>query len=223
LSFKSILFDAADTLFHTRGTVGEIYGSVARQYGSSVPFDVIQASFVRQFRHSGPLSTSNEKNWWKDVVFRVFSEVGMVREFDQFFDQVYDKFKDSAGWILFPETLEVLDHLKTRGVKLGVISNFDSRVYTVMRSLEIFDFFDAITISSESGFAKPHPGIFEAAVRALGTPASEILLVGDSLHDDVEAATRAGLAAILIDRFGRYQSATHVHRIASLRELFPLI
>jgi putative hydrolase of the HAD superfamily len=92
-----------------------------------------------------------------------------------------------------------------------------------MRSLGILEFFDSVTISSESGFAKPNPGIFEAAIRSMGMPASQILLVGDSLRDDVEAGIQAGLAAVLIDRFERYPSATHVHRIGSLTEVFPLI
>src|SRR5882757_6022871 len=56
MKFRAILFDAAETLFTTRGSVGEIYGSVARQYGSRVSADVIQAAFVRQFRGAGPLS-----------------------------------------------------------------------------------------------------------------------------------------------------------------------
>ena len=221
--FKAVLFDAAETLFHTRGTVGEIYGEVAREFGSTVPPRVIHDSFLRQFSHSGPLSTANEKDWWKDIVHRVFTEVGMVRDFDVFFDQVYNKFRDSGGWMLYPETRELLQELKLRGLKLGVISNFDSRVYTVMRSLGILTFFDSVTISSETGFAKPDPRIFDAAVRSLGTAPVETLLVGDNLHDDVEAGNRAGLTAILLDRTGRYASLHHVQRISTLRDVLKLL
>lgn len=213
------MFDAAETLFTTRGSVGEIYSSVVREYGSTVPADVIQAAFVRNFRGAGPLTTGDQKQWWKDVVHRVFNEVGMVEHFDQFFDQVYDRFRDSQGWVLYPETLDVLRELKSRGLKLGVISNFDDRIYTVMRSLGILSFFHAVTISSETGFCKPDRSIFEAAVRSLDVPAAEILLIGDSLHDDVEAGKRAGLHAVLIDRRGRYTSIDHVQRISSLNEV----
>src|SRR5215470_17285815 len=123
MRFRAVLFDAAETLFTTRGSVGEIYGSIARQYGSNAPADAIQAAFARQFRGAGPLSTQDQRRWWKEVVHRVFSEVGMVDNFEQFFDQVYNRFRDSEGWILFPETKEVLEELKQRGFKLGVISN----------------------------------------------------------------------------------------------------
>ncbi len=222
MKVRAVLFDAAETLFTTRGSVGEIYGSVAREYGSTASPEAIQAAFVRNFRGAGPLSLDNQKAWWKDVVHRVFSEVGMVANFDNFFDKVYDRFRDSQGWTLFPETRDVLTQLKNRGFKLGVISNFDNRIYSVMDSLGIRSFFDAVTISSETGYCKPDVEIFQAALRALNIPADETLLVGDSLHDDVEAGIRAGLSAILIDRASRHGSAP-VSRILSLNELIPLL
>jgi putative hydrolase of the HAD superfamily len=222
MKFKGVLFDAAETLFTTRGSVGEIYGAVAREYGSKAEPEAIQAAFVRNFRGAGPVSVENQKLWWKDIVRRVFSEVGMVESFDKFFDQVYDTFRDSQGWVLFPETRQVLTDLKNRGLKLGVISNFDTRIYSVMESLSILQLFDTITTSSETGFCKPDREIFESAVRALNTAATETLMVGDNLRDDVEAGSRAGLRAILIDRTGRYAATPHP-RISSLIELIPLL
>src|SRR5262245_43486001 len=65
MKIDAVLFDAAETLFTTRGSVGEIYGEVARQFGSTTPSSEIQAAFVRQFRHSGPLAREDEKEWWK--------------------------------------------------------------------------------------------------------------------------------------------------------------
>jgi putative hydrolase of the HAD superfamily len=222
MKFRAVLFDAAETLFTTRGSVGEIYGKIAHDYGSKAPFDAIQAAFQRQFRGAGPLAVDDQKQWWREVVYRVFTEVGMVDNFDKFFEQVYDKFRDSEGWVLFPETREVLGELRSHGLKLGVISNFDDRIYSVMRSLEILSCFDTVTISSETGFCKPDIQIFEAAIHALGIPANEILLVGDSLHDDVEPGARAGLDVVLIDRRARHSSAGQIRRISSLRELLPI-
>jgi putative hydrolase of the HAD superfamily len=222
MKFRAVLFDAAETLFTTRGSVGEIYAAIAHQYGSTATPENIQAAFVRNFRGAGPVSTENQKEWWKDIVHRVFTEVGMVDKFDQFFDQVYDTFRNSQGWVLFPETLQVLKELKAAGCKLGVVSNFDSRIYTVMESLSILEFFDAVTTSSETGFCKPDRQIFEAAVRALKTKPSDTVIVGDSLRDDVEAGSRAGLHAILIDRKGRHASSS-VPKISSLRQLIPFV
>ena len=223
MAFRAVLFDAAETLFTTRGSVGHIYGSIARQYGSTASDEAIQAAFARQFRGAGPLSIQDQKRWWHDVVYRVFTEVGMVENFDEFFAKLYDRFRDSQGWVLFPETVEVLTELKNRNFKLGVISNFDNRAYSVMRSLEILHFFDAVTISSETGYCKPAREIFDVAIRALGMTAAEVLLIGDSLENDVEAGMRAGLSAVLIDRRNRQPVPPSVQRISSLRGVLPLV
>jgi putative hydrolase of the HAD superfamily len=215
---RAVLFDAAETLFTTRGSVGEIYAAIARQYGSTAAPDLIQAAFRRHFRGSGPLSIQDEKMFWKDVVYRVFNEVGMVKDFDAFFDLVYEKFRGAQGWMLFPETLDTLKQLKSLELKLGIISNFDSRIYPVLESLDIRDFFDAVIISSEVGYAKPSRQIFAAAVQALAVPAEEILMVGDSLDDDVDAAARCGLKAILVDRRNRHAVAPF-RRISLLTEV----
>ena len=219
MKYDVVLFDAAETLFTTRGTVGEIYGEVARRHGSNATPAEIQSAFVRQFRHSGPLTTENEREWWRDVVHRVFDDVGKVSNFDGFFDEVYEQFRDGRGWRLFPETLEVLVELRRLQYKLGVISNFDSRVYSVMESLKILPYFDSITISSETGYAKPHPEIFKAAIRAAGVPGSRILFIGDNLADDVQAGAAAGLHTVLIDRHGRYSGYDGVPIIQNLRQV----
>ena len=214
-----MLFDAAETLFTTRGSVGEIYASIARQYGSRSDPQTIQAAFIRHFRGAGPVSVRDEKQFWKDVVHAVFNEVGMVNDFDKFFDQVYDNFRGSQGWMLFPETLEVLKQLHGLGIKLGIVSNFDSRIYSVLDSLHIRHFFDAIVISSEAGCFKPDRCIFKAALEALNVPGSSVLMVGDSPRDDVEAAIEAGIPAVLMDRENTYSSKSHLRRISSLTEV----
>jgi len=221
VKFRAVLFDAAETLFTTRGSVGEIYANIARRFGSHADAKAIQTAFIRHFRGAGPLSVEDEKQWWKDIVRRVFTDVGMVEDFDNFFDQVYENFRDSQGWMLFPETLTVLNELKGLGLKLGVISNFDTRIYSVLDALGIRRFFDTVTISSEAGYSKPQPEIFDAAVRALGVPAPAVLMIGDSPHDDVEAAMQAGLAALLIDRSGRHHGKSHLQRISSLSDVIP--
>jgi putative hydrolase of the HAD superfamily len=223
MKFRAVLFDAAETLFTTRGSVGKIYAAAAREYGSEASPETIQTAFARHFLGGGPLSVQDQKRWWKDLVYRVFTDVGMVRNFDEFFDRVYDTFRDSQGWALFPDTLDVLKTLKGLDLKLGIVSNFDTRVYSVLESLGIRNLFDVIVLSSETGFSKPDTEIFEAAIKALGFQAKQILLVGDSLHDDIEAGSRAGLAAVLIDRTGRHAAKSGVTRISSLGEVQSLL
>ena len=222
MKYDAVLFDAAETLFTTRGSVGEIYAGVARRFGSTAQPTEIQEAFRRNFPHSGPLHPNDEKQWWKTVVRNVFDEVGMLRDFDQFFDEIYDLFRDSRGWMLFPETADVLDACRHHGMKLGLISNFDSRLYSVLKDLRIDSFFSSITICSETGYAKPQPEIFHAAIASLRTTPDRILFAGDSLVDDYTAGQSVGLDAVLVDRSGRYPAMRSIKRIASLTDLLPI-
>lgn len=218
-----MLFDAADTLFHPRGSVGEIYWSVAQTYGCRATAGEIQAAFRRQFKASGPLTTADERRWWRDVVFRVFTEVGMIERFDSFFDEVYARFADGNTWLLFPDTRATLEALARRDIPMGVISNFDSRLYGILERLGIDRFFQSVTISSESGAAKPDPRIFRRAAASLNMNPWQILVVGDSPDDDARGAERAGLIPVLLDRHGRYDALSGYTRIRSLEDVPALV
>ncbi|MDK2743840.1 MAG: HAD-IA family hydrolase [Nitrospira sp.] len=233
-SIRVVFFDAADTLFHVRGSVAEIYLRHAVQFGfrqkAESPAAITQA-FRRAFREAPPpvfAATDpaqikhSERLWWFDVVHNVFYRVGMFERFDEFFDQVFRAFEDHRSWCLFPETPSALAKLKALDLEIGIISNFDSRLFAVMRGLGIAEAFDTVTISSLTHAAKPAPRIFHVALEKHAVDPEEALHVGDSLKDDVEGARKAGLHAVLLDR-ERRQEQSGVQTIASLDELFPLL
>ena len=87
-------------------------------------------------------------------------------EFDAegYFEAVYAHFAQPGVWSAYPEVGEVLDALRGQGLALGVISNFDRRLYAVFDDLGLTRFFDHIVISSEVGADKPDPFIFQHAL-----------------------------------------------------------
>lgn len=233
-SIRVVFFDAADTLFHVQGSVAEIYLRHAVAYGFSLKPDsliAIKHAFSRAFREAPPpvfaaaepsRIKQSERLWWFDIVHHVFYRVGMFERFDEFFDHVFRVFEDHRSWRLFPETASTLTRLKARNLELGIISNFDSRLFTVMRGLGIAEAFDTVTISSLAQAAKPAPQIFHIALEKHAVDPDEALHIGDSLREDVEGAKKAGLHAVLLDRDGRRQPAD-VPSIKTLEELFPLL
>jgi len=233
-SIRVVFFDAADTLFHVHGSVAEIYLRHAAEFGFHEKPDslvAIKQAFSRAFREAPPpvfaetepsRIKQSERLWWFDIVHHVFYRVGMFERFDEFFDRVFRAFEDHRSWRLFPETVSTLAQLKAQGLELGIISNFDSRLFTVLRGLGIADTFDTVTISSLAQAAKPAPQIFHIALEKHAVDPEEALHVGDSLQDDVEGAKKAGLHAALLDRDGRRQPAD-VPSIKTLEELFPLL
>ena len=233
-SIRVVFFDAADTLFHVHGSVAEIYLRHAIEFGFSHKPDSLMAithAFSRALREAPPpvfaatepgRIKQSERLWWFDIVHNVFYRVGMFERFDDFFDQVFRTFEDHRAWRLFPETVSTLVQLKARGLELGIISNFDSRLFPVLRGLGIADTFDTVTISSLAQAAKPAPQIFYRALEQHAVDPEEALHVGDSLREDVEGARKAGLHAMLLDREGKYQSHG-MQTIQSLEGLLPLL
>jgi putative hydrolase of the HAD superfamily len=228
---KAIFFDAAGTLFTVNGSVGEIYAWIAREHGKTVSVKDLEAGFRRCFATAPPMAFPGaaseqipdlEKRWWQDVVQNVFAPLGPFPRFSEYFAALFAYFAKTEAWQLYPETLDTLVALRERGFKLGVISNFDSRLFGLLNGFDIAQFFDPIVISTQAGAAKPEGAIFAQALSRLGLLAEEALHVGDSLHADIVGAHAAGLMPVLIDRRGTEQDAAHYYRIQSLAELLML-
>jgi putative hydrolase of the HAD superfamily len=233
-SIRVVFFDAANTLFHVNGSVADIYLRHAVAYGFQETPDSlasIKQAFHRAFQDAPPpvfaatdpaQIKQSERLWWFDIVHNVFYRVGMFDRFDDFFERVFGVFEDPASWKLYPETRSVLAALRAQGLELGIISNFDSRLFSVMRGLGIAPLFDTVTISSLAHAAKPAPNIFRLAVEKHAVDPDEAVHVGDSPRDDAEGAAKAGLRAILIDRTGE-QAGTSWTTIRTLDELPSLV
>jgi len=231
---RVVFFDAAETLFHVNGSVADIYLRHAVQFGYQPrpeSIRLITEAFRRAFHDAPPpvfaatesaQIKQSERLWWFDVVHNVFYRVGMFERFDEFFEHVFDVFADPASWKLFPDVLPTLGQLRSLGLELGIVSNFDSRLFNVLRGLSIADLFDTITISSLAHAAKPSPKIFELALEQHAVEPGEAMHVGDSVRDDVEGATKAGLRAVLLTRQEK-QAPPDVQTIRALDELVPLV
>ena len=228
---QAVFFDAGGTLFETRGSVGEIYGNAAQRYGIETDPTNLQAAFIRHFRLQPPLAFPRgtpqaelhrlEKEWWRRLVQNVFTEHGAFPHFTEFFDDLYEYFRRKEAWQLFPETVPTLAALKARGLRLAVISNFDSRLDDLLRAFELAQYFEAIHISSRAGAAKPETAIFHAALSHSEIKAAHAIHVGDSLREDALGATTAGLHGVLLDRHQEVNdnSVTRIVHLAQLIEL----
>src|SRR6266550_2767586 len=102
--------------------------------------------------------------------------------------------------------------------RLGVISNADGQIASVLKHCGIADCFQTITDSGLFGCEKPRAEIFQAALREMDVRPEESLYVGDVYSVDYLGATRAGLQAILFDVAGAY-SNNGLKRVESLEEL----
>ena len=105
----------------------------------------------------------------------------------------------SSYYTLAASTHALLEALRSRGLKLAVVSNTASPQWLLEPVFErqgLAERVDAILLSSEVGKRKPHPAIFEAALATLGVSAHEAIHVGDRLEADVVGAARVGMKTV---------------------------
>jgi putative hydrolase of the HAD superfamily len=96
-------------------------------------------------------------------------------------------------------TPALLEALRGRGLKLGLVSNAFDPGWLLHRDLEqmgLADRLDFAVFSSEVGKRKPHPAIFERALGALGVEAADTVFVGDRLYEDVRGAGELGMTTV---------------------------
>lgn len=105
---------------------------------------------------------------------------------------------------LRPNVIEMLEGLKTRGYKLGVISNTMSlySVFDVLEGYGIRNYFQDVTLSSVTGLRKPNSDIFEISLRQMQSKAENSMYVGDTISRDVIGSKMHGFAvAVQIKSF----------------------
>jgi putative hydrolase of the HAD superfamily len=207
---RVVFFDAAGTLIVPREPVGESYARMARQYGVHTSGAAVNAAFRRVFHETPALAFGpglpaeelrrRERQWWRKLVVATFAGLGTFTDFDAYFAALFDFFADPGNWTACSEAAPTLELLRRDGVALGVISNFDHRLYRILDGLGLRRHFESITLSSETGWAKPHPQLFEAALHTHGVTAAEALHVGDSDHHDIGGAQSLGIATVHVDR-----------------------
>lgn len=121
--------------------------------------------------------------------------------------------------------VDVLRALRDRGSRLGLICNTGRTPGYAMRRLlsdyGVLGYFQATAFSNEEGIRKPNPEIFQRVLRQLGTPAAEVMHVGDNVVADIAGAKRSGMRAVLVR--ASYPSDLPVAPDAHIRNLGELL
>lgn len=138
--------------------------------------------------------------------------------------EIYDEWAACHHFHLYDDVEPVLRELARRDVKIGLISNSHRSLVSFEQHFELEGLISAAVSSSEHGYLKPHPSIFEAALRLAEVGPEESVMVGDSFSHDIEGARRVGMRGVLVHRGpGRAEAGGGIPVIRDLSELLPLI
>jgi putative hydrolase of the HAD superfamily len=223
--WRAIFFDAGNTLLRPWPSVGHIYAQTARRHGLALTVEWVERRFQSAWRSrhdlSKPRNDHHERRWWKVLVKRVFGERFAPRAFNAFFDELYDGFAHPRHWRFFPDALSTLRAVRRRGLRVGVVSNWDTRLLRLSDRLGLTKEVEFLLVSSVEGVAKPQAELFRRALAKAGVAAEEALHIGDSLVEDYWGARGAGLHARLLHREAAPPKRVSV--ITSLRDVVALL
>lgn len=191
MGIRGVLFDFAGTLFALEPDPTWL----TKLHGDGAPrtMDELDAMITRLTSINGQLADldSAEQHAWdhRDLdpglhrigYLAVLRGLGLSADSA---DAYYGLASDAANWRPYPDTVDVLLDLRRRGIPVAVVSNIAWDIRPAFQAAGVHDAVDAYVLSYEHGVQKPDPAIFERAIDALGVPANEALMIGDSEGSD---------------------------------------
>jgi putative hydrolase of the HAD superfamily len=241
-SLKAVAFDYGDTLGDLRvaeqrllETYGEIRQMLAEQAQRDIPEapELIQSVTVWVMKEVGASYGRHELEELDvlELFERALSGLGLEvpRELVQRIHELEYRAVVSTRTVP-PENLQALADLKSRGLKLGLVSNAHFLPALMLEDFErlgLVEHMDVIVTSSQLGLRKPHPAIFEHLLGALDVAPEEALFVGDKVREDVVGPKKLGMRAALTHQFRQEEvDGADVEPdvvVGSLAELVPYV
>lgn len=226
---EAVTLDAAGTVLAVAEPVGITYARVARVHGLAATPGDVERRFRAALATAPPLAfpgatpgavADRERTWWRAIVARALDGDPATPGMAGAFDELFAHYARADAWRVFPEVRGVLATLRARGLRLGIVSNFDGRLPALLAALGLDGSVDTVVHSAAAGSAKPNRGIFEVALARVGIAPSAAVHIGDEVDADVRGALGAGLHAMLLDRHGRTPPLpTGVRALRTLAEL----
>lgn len=211
LPIKAIFFDMGETLCHQHPPTPQILGELLAERDVTVTPKALRLAYLAAMSYfSGwaiEVDVEQRTPERREVMVEGFYRVMMVSlgledwlssiaELREAMQQRGERHFNA----LFPDVLPALARLRERGLRLGIISNWDATLTDTVHELGLTPYMDAVVGSANVGIEKPNVGIFQLALARLGVAPEEAYHVGDMYYMDVLGARAAGLTPVLIDR-----------------------
>jgi putative hydrolase of the HAD superfamily len=160
-------------------------------------------------------SEERERDRWRVIVTTTLRGVPNP---DACYCELFEHFSKASAWRIAPEAALALTGLLERGIRVGLGSNYDARLWPVLDGFpELDPLRERAVVSASVGFRKPAREFFREVLRVANCEAAQVLFVGDDIENDYTGATTAGLKAILVDRLGRYPGlANHIKQLTEI-------
>jgi putative hydrolase of the HAD superfamily len=215
--YPFVLLDAGGTLLGPSVPYGLVYARELREVGVELdpaPLDAAIGETSRAMARLLPAGADRfgqfpegESGFWLRFIAEVLRRAAPAAAEPDLARRALERLSTAFGradaWRVYDDVPAALRELRRSGARLGVVSNWDSRLPRLLEALGLARYFDTLAVSHLEGVEKPDPALFRRAMTRLGATPERTLHVGDSLVLDVAGAGAAGIAALLLDRSGR--------------------
>ena len=226
MTLKAVFIDVGNTLLFEQPSRFEIYAESARKRGAALDAAKMRQLMVRAHGElprvvGGAFRYSEE--WFEAYIERIFS--GYLRlpesELPALMKEIFGRFARADTFVPFPGAPELLAALRERGLVIGVISNWSTRLPKLLEALGLSSRVDFVLCSAIERLEKPDPMLFQRALERAGVRADEAIHAGDDVEKDFLGARGAGLSPVLVDHFDSKPRGDVVGgaRVSSLYEL----
>ena len=130
---------------------------------------------------------------------------------------------------LYDDTIDLLECLKSKKYKLGIIANQEMNLKKRLEAFGILKYFDIIIASKEVGVSKPDKEIFNIALSKAKCKPQQCIMIGDRLDNDIIPANQIGMITIWIRQgLAKYQDiALGIGKanfiVSSLKEIMDIL
>lgn len=188
---EAAIFDLDGTLLNRDKSV-EIFINAQYDRLNKLVRHIPREKYVKRF-----IELDHRGYVWKDKVYQqLVDEFGITDiTWEELLHDYICEFKNNC--VPFPNLIEMLDELKGRGCRLGIITNGKGHFQMDnIKALGIEKYFDTILVSEWERIKKPNPEIFKRVLEQLNVSPNQSIFVGDHPVNDVKAAQNVGMIGI---------------------------
>lgn len=220
---KAVLFDLYDTLAYINIHDYRHFKSLmAAEAGLTVE------QFLSQWKQYTRAAARGEVLTTEERVARVLHDLQVVLKYDLIrkLSELEIQLQEQHVH-LFTDAKDVLTHLESQGLKLGLVTNTSLATGNVPNILSIQAFFDTIVFSYAVGITKPEAGIYLAACERLGVTPETCLFVGDGNDRELDGARGVGMHTLMVGQqrhelLRTEQSSSYDYQVERLSQLIPI-
>lgn len=201
---KYIWFDLGYTLLKLKRE--KLFQDVLKEIGFGISTDKIKQAFHltdKLFMRMYPGTLGKKRSFYMpmylgNLIYILGIRTDICSLYELWKKQLENPYK---VWTPFENVETELKKLASEGYSLGVISNWDKSAVPLLEQFELIPFFNDIIISSEVGYEKPDPEIFQIALNQADVSAEDCLYVGDNYYDDGIGSRKVGMDFVIINPY----------------------